>query len=251
MNFQIGDQSRWYTIYSRGYRTGGFTQLASIPSNPPQPPLYAYKPEYSNNIQTGIKNTFLNNKIRLNLAIFLTHVEDAQVPTLVLPDAIIVTKNAGKLQSKGAELEFAATPAKGFEVDYNLGYTNAEYQTLKVPQGNSEVNLKGKKQIFTPDVTSMLALQYSYGLGGRQEVRLVVRGEWMYLGKQYFDLANTIKQDPYSLLNTRFGIAGKNFELMFWGRNLGNEKYIGYAYDFGAIHLGNPKTYGVTVIGRF
>jgi iron complex outermembrane receptor protein len=79
----------------------------------------------------------------------------------------------------------------------------------------------------------------------------VVRGEWMLIGKQYFDLANTIRQNPYDLLNTRFGIAAKNFELMFWGRNLSDEKYISYAYDFGAVHLGNPKTYGITLTGRF
>jgi iron complex outermembrane receptor protein len=38
---------------------------------------------------------------------------------------------------------------------------------------------------------------------------------------------------------------------MFWGRNLSDEKYISYAYDFGAIHLGNPKTYGFTLVGKF
>jgi len=38
---------------------------------------------------------------------------------------------------------------------------------------------------------------------------------------------------------------------MFRARNLGDKKYIAYAYDFGAIHLGNPKTYGVTLATRF
>ena len=73
----------------------------------------------------------------------------------------------------------------------------------------------------------------------------------MYLGRQYFDLANTIRQSSYSLLNTSIGIATKHFQLLVWGRNLSNEKYIAYAYDFGATHLGNPKTYGVTLRGEF
>jgi iron complex outermembrane recepter protein len=93
-------------------------------------------------------------------------------------------------------------------------------------------------------------LQYSLSLDTKQQLKLVMRGEWMYLGKQYFDLSNTISQKGYSLLNTRFGISFKKSELMFWGRNLGNKKYIAYAYDFGAIHLGNPKTYGVTLTTR-
>jgi iron complex outermembrane receptor protein len=36
-------------------------------------------------------------------------------------------------------------------------------------------------------------------------------------------------------------------ELMGWARNLGNKKYISYAYDFGAYHLGDPSTFGATL----
>jgi len=117
-------------------------------------------------------------------------------------------------------------------------------------QNGSETDLAGKHQIFTPDVTSFLSLQYSYALGDAQHVKLVVRGESMYLGTQYFDLANTIEQTPYSLFNTRFGIATKHADIMFWCRNIGDEKYIAYAYDFGAVHLGNPRTFGVTLTAR-
>jgi iron complex outermembrane recepter protein len=38
---------------------------------------------------------------------------------------------------------------------------------------------------------------------------------------------------------------------MFWARNLSDKKYIGYAYDFGAVHLGDPKTMGVTLSTGF
>jgi iron complex outermembrane receptor protein len=70
------------------------------------------------------------------------------------------------------------------------------------------------------------------------------------LGQQYFDLANAIKQNPYSLFNARFGVACRHFEMMVWGRNLGNKKYISYAYDFGAVHLGNPFTFGATLTAK-
>jgi iron complex outermembrane receptor protein len=38
---------------------------------------------------------------------------------------------------------------------------------------------------------------------------------------------------------------------MIWGKNLGDKEYISYAYDFGAVHLGNPRTYGVTLMANF
>ncbi len=246
--YEINAHSNVFASYSRGYRAGGFTQLSADPS---QPPLYAYKPEYSNNIEVGIKNNFFNNRLRLNMAFFLTQVTDVQVPTLVLPGAFTVTRNAGKLSSKGVELELATTPAKGLELEYNFGFTDAEYKDLKLSQGGASVDLAGKKQVFTPDITSMLAAQYSFDLGTKHNLKLVARGEWMQLGEQYFDLSNNISQDAYSLLNARFGISSRLGELMFWGRNLGDKRYISYAYDFGAIHIGNPRTYGVTLRARF
>ncbi len=237
-----------YVTYSRGYRAGGFTQLSSDPS---QPPLFTFKPEYSNSYEAGIKNNFMNDRIRLNIAVFYTTINNAQVPTLVLPDAVTITKNAGKLHSKGAEAEFAATPVRNLEIINKVVYTDAKYKTLKVPKNGAEVDLEGNKQVYTPVATSALAAQYGYDLGTKQNLKAVVRAEWLYVGKQYFDLANNISQDGYSLFNTRFGIAAKNFEIMFWGRNLGGKKYIAYAYDFGAIHLGDPKTYGITLTGKF
>jgi iron complex outermembrane recepter protein len=248
LQYQLAANSNIYASYSRGFRTGGLTQLSTDPS---QPPLYPYKPEYSNNIELGIKNSFLNNRLTVNATLFYTRVNDAQVPTLILPDAITVTKNTGRLNSKGAELELSFKPVKGLQIEYNAGYTNAQYQSLKVSSNGDVVNLDGKKQIFTPDVTSMLALQYSYLVSAAHHIQLVARGEWFYLGRRYFDLANTIQQSPNSLLNTRAGISTRHLELFFWARNIGNKKYIEYAYDFGAVHFANPSTYGVSVKALF
>jgi iron complex outermembrane receptor protein len=244
LQFQFTGNSNIYSSYTRGYRTGGLTQLSGDPS---QPPLYPYKPEYSNNIEIGVKNMLFNNRLRVNAVVFLTYVDDAQVPTLILPDAITVTRNTGSLTSKGVELELSAKPAKGFQLDYNAGYTDAEYKSLKVASNGQTVDLDGKKQIFTPDITSMLALQYSYNISEKHQLQLTARAEWFYFGERYFDLANEIKQSPYSLYNTRAGISSKYISLFFWGRNLGDKKYMEYAYDFGAVHLAAPVTYGVTI----
>jgi iron complex outermembrane receptor protein len=174
-------------------------------------------------------------------------VKDAQVPTLILPSAITVTRNTGKLISKGAELEASANPIKGLQLDYSFGYTDAHYQSLNLSENGEAIDLAGKKQIFTPDMTSMLAPQYSLSLDARSTIRLIVRGEWFLLGRQYFDLENTISQRPYSKLNARVGVSGKHLELFVWARNLTATRYIEYAYDFGAVHLADPRTYGVTV----
>ncbi len=237
-----------FGTYSRGYRVGGFTPISSDPS---QPPLYPYKPEFSDNIEAGVKTSFLDDQLKLNFTMFYVSITDVQVPTLILPDAFTVTRNTGKLSNKGAELEILATLTKGLLVQYNGGFTDSHYKSLTVPQDNGTKDLSGNHQIFTPVATSMLAIQYAWKPLPTKDWALIARGEWMYLGTQYFNLANTITQPAYDLLNCRAGVKINHVDVMFWGRNLTNKKYVDYAYDFGSAHLGNPRNYGVTVRASF
>ena len=246
MDYTFNPSQMAYISYSRGFRTGGLSPLSSDPS---QPPLVAFKPEYSNNFELGWKNSFLNNKWRFNLAFFYTKLTDAQVPSLILPDAITITKNVGKLNSKGMELELIAMPVKDLQVQYSLGYTKAEFESLELSQNGNIVNLKGNKQLFSPDITSMLAVQYNHTFSKKWTG--FIRAEWKYLGVTYFDLSNLIRQAPYQLLNVSAGLGYQQFKVQFWGRNLTDTKYISYAYDFGAVHLGDPQTIGLTLSVQF
>lgn len=235
-----------YLSYSRGFRTGGLSPFSSDPS---QPPLVAFKPEFSNNFEIGWKNSFLNNTWRVNLAFFYTNLTDAQVPSLILPDAITITKNVGKLNSKGMELELIALPWEELQLQYSFGYTKATYESLDLSQNGSIVNLKGNKQLFSPDITSMLAVQYNHTFSKKWTG--FVRTEWKYLGVTYFDLSNLIRQSPYHVLNASAGLGFRQFKIQLWGRNLMDTPYISYAYDFGAVHLGDPKTIGATLSVQF
>lgn len=127
------------------------------------------------------------------------------------------------------------------------GFTNARYEALDLAQNGSAVNLKGRKQLYTPESTRFVALQYSFEANPQKSIRYTARLEWKRLGTQYFDLGNQIRQNPYSLLHFRAGISTPKIDFYCWGRNLGNQKYIAYAYDFGAVHLGAPFTLGSTL----
>lgn len=245
LSYELAEENILFATYSRGFRAGGFTPLSSDPS---QPPLFPYDPEFSNNFEIGSKNAFFDERLFLNATVFYTSVRDVQVPTLVLPDAVVITRNTGKLDSKGAEVEMKALLLQGLEMSYNLGYTDADYESLTIAGEGGEENFQGNKQIFTPEVTSMLALQYKRKFGKENNFQIFARGEWKLLGKQYFDLANTLVQEPYDLFNSHAGFAYRDWKLTFWGRNLFDQHYISYGYDFGAVHPGNPATYGVTLL---
>ena len=246
LDYQFSSTQMAFINYSKGFRPGGLSPLSSDPS---QPPLIRYKPEYSNNIELGLKNTLFQNHARLNLTLFYTQLVDAQVPTLVLPDAITIIQNRGKLNSKGIELEFTAKANTHLSIDYNAGFTHARFEKLEVAQNGTSNIFNGNKQIFTPDVVSNLALQYDQKL--KNHLTAFVRTEWKYIGTTYFDLANSIQQSPYSIFNTSVGFNMGNLNMKYWSRNLTNQKYIAYAYDFGAIHLGDPVTNGFSIALKF
>ncbi len=240
--YSANENAHIYISYNRGYRTGGLTQLSTDPT---QPPLYPYQPEYSNNYELGFKGNYFENRLHANLAVFYSTVQDAQIPTLILPDAITIIKNAGGLTSKGFEAELQALVVKGLDVTYHFGYTHALYTSGELSSNGSAEDLDGKYQVFTPDVTSMLAVQYNKRLSGSETV--FIRGEWYYFGRQYFDLSNEQEQTSYQLLNASVGVAFKDIGFTFWMRNLTGTKYVAYAYDFGAARLGDPSTLGATL----
>ena len=238
------ENSLLYLTYNRGFRTGGLT---SITSDPSQVPLIGFKPEYSNTLEAGIKSESKNKKFRSGFTVFYSIVNDLQIPTLVLPDAITITKNAGKLESKGFEYELNAIVLKGLTMNYTGGMTDAKFKSFKTGQNGNIIDLAGKRQIFTPLSTDFISLQYQQKLDKAKKIGILLRAEYKYFGKQYFDVANNIKQDQYGLLNLKAGLEFENIEISAWARNTGNQKYISYAYDFGAVYLGNPRVIGMSL----
>ena len=234
LDYNLNTASLIYAMYSKGYRTGGLSPLGSDPS---QPPLIGYLPEHSNNFEAGIKNTWLNNTLKLNISLFYINIKNAQVPTLVLPDAITIIKNSGVLNSKGIEAEIMYTPAKGIMIQYNGGITNAIIEAT------------GKRPLFTPDNSNAIAIQYSKTIN--EKVSGFIRSETKFIGNTYFDSSNEIKQSPYCINNFSMGVNKNKVSIVLWSKNILNQKYISYAYDFGAVHLGDPATYGISISSKF
>lgn|GEM_PF-1729653 len=241
--YQFCSNSNVYFNYSRGFRAGGISQL----SGDAREALQIFDPENSDNWEVGSKNTFLKNKLQLNVALFSTSVGNAQVPTLLLPEAIIVTRNAGKLHSRGVEVELRLKPLKQIEFNYNMGYTHARYEVLTIPVDGTAKVYENSRQIFTPDITSGLSVDFTSEINRKSDLKLTGHIEWRRIGDQYFDLANRYHQPDYDLLNANIGIQIKKMSFVFYGKNLADQVYVDYAYDFGAAHLGNSRIYGLLI----
>ncbi len=240
-----------YGSYTRGFRAGGLSQLSS---NPDEASLRPFDPEFSNNMEVGSKNLFLDRRLQLDVTAFYTSVNNAQVPTLILPDAITVTENTGRMESLGAEAEISARVVRNLTLWGSAAFTHAEYTDFNtVGEDGDNVQLKGNRPVYTPEWTGFLGAQYVVPLQARNRQQLQFGIYGKFIGQQYFVVENTIGQEGYSLLNANISYSLKGYELSLWGQNLADRRYIDYAYSIGfaAVHLGRPATYGVTIRKRF
>lgn len=149
--YEISTQSLLYLNVERGYKAGGF-----FVGNPVTG--FSYDPEYVVAYTLGSKNTFLNQRLRLNIELFNYDYKDQQIShfaTLPTVGTAFITENAGKSTIRGAEVEteYLATDTTllGAVVQYNhTKYDKYIYSSgiAPVPSGCAAVTTS---PVFTYD----------------------------------------------------------------------------------------------------
>src|SRR5262249_13195988 len=84
-----------YAKYARGHKSGGFNADFI---GAPFPPSLRFKQETVDSFEVGAKTLWLDDRLRVNVAVFLTDYSDYQVSQFRFVDGIIrpVISNAGK-----------------------------------------------------------------------------------------------------------------------------------------------------------
>jgi iron complex outermembrane receptor protein len=243
LSYKLTDNSMIYGSYAKGFRVGGFNFGST--TNP------TYNPEKSDNYELGIKNSLLNNRLKINLTAFYFQQKDQQVSTS--QDGInYASLNVGDMNNFGLELEASALPAKNLQIDWTASTSNSEYKKLELfdVTTNAVKNYKGNKAINNPALQSMLAVQYGIPFSNSaQNFKAFVRGEFRYIGEYQLDFVNVYHQDAYGLFNARAGVTGNHLDIALWVRNLNDVRYV--AYGYGSYMMGTPRMWGVTLTGKF
>ena len=237
--YQFNTATMVYAQYARGFRAGGLNAFAPDADDIP------FDPEYSDNYEIGVKSTFFNNKLRLNVISFYLQQRDQQVN--VIEDAFFLTRNTGDMNNLGLELELEALPFPNLRIQWTGSLSRAEYENLVVFSNGENRDFSGNKPLFNPPVASFLAAQYTKPLG--KSIAVFVRGEHRYTGEHYFNFDNVVRQSPYHLYNARLGMSYRNYEVAFWGRNLSDVKYRTWATR--VFLLSQPRMWGVTLKVNF
>lgn len=257
---KVGVDVRWrdgimtYLTATDGFKAGGFNARARNGRE-----LEPFDPEEVRAYEIGAKTSWLDNRLRVNAAVFFNDYTDIQV-IVVQADSLTGqifsrVENAGEAETKGFEVELLGQISAGLELSAGLGYTDAEFTRVQ-PGGEFS---ESSKFIQTPEWTANVALQYRRPLGGRGS--LVMRSDYGYRSEFFNDARNSplIREDGYGLLNASLGFesAGGSYGVRVFATNLTDEKYLLFGIDgmsglgFASGTYGRPREWGLTAFYRF
>lgn len=228
-----------YASITRGYRP--VTLNYSIDDSS----LNDVRQESSWNYELGLKTSLLNDRLFFNVSAFINEINDYQV---LLPNdqGFFTDITNARVRVVGFEAEAKAIPLNGLELIAGFGYANAEYTDYTSPFTGE--NFNGNKLPYAPEYTLNLAAQY------RSPGGFFSRLELQGLGTYFFDDANSLKQDPFVLVNARIGYEFNNFRVYLFANNLFDEEYFTAAFaPFGVprANFGDRRVIGIQFQTRF
>jgi iron complex outermembrane receptor protein len=153
LSYEPSRAATLYASYSQGFRTGGVNapvtddicsaaerRAAGIPDVPPP-----YESDQTENYEIGAKTSLWRGRVRINGAAYAIDWKDYQQAFQTAcginnATTISFTVNAGRVRSRGGELEVSVSPVRGLDLHAGGSLTDATYRNdvpnLLLPAGS-------------------------------------------------------------------------------------------------------------------
>jgi len=218
--YHFDKDTMMYVRAASGYRPGGLQAVAGAQT---------YSSDSLINYELGLKSTFLDGKIRTNLAAFRIDWKDIQL-NAITPANINYIANGGKAVSQGFEIETLYAPLQGLTLGVNAAYTDAK---LKSVIANADYLLTGYQLPFVPKETVSVTADYEWPLAGRWTAR--VGGAYRYTGWQYLGTVEsasspasspTVRIPGYSALDLHSSLREEHLTFSLYAHNVTNSRAL-------------------------
>lgn len=230
-----------YASATRGYKSGGFNPSAQLSGD------FSYKPEHSWSYEAGAKAGCLNNLIYTDISLFYINWNDQQISQTQPDGKGYILRNAGKSESKGAEITMHVNPLNNFTLHFNYGFTDAKFKRY---EKDASTNYKGKYLPLVPKHTLSLSGDYSLCFGASHLLdKITFNAQYKGLGRLYWKEDNDASQAFYGLMDGRISFVRKQVSLDFWMKNITGKKYISYYFVTSRAYAqeGKPLACGVNL----
>ena len=264
--YAMSDDTNLYASYTTGYRAGGFNggnfDRATMSGD-------EYFEETIGSMEFGMKSTLMDGRMRLNAAVFSYDYDDVQVSVIKSDDGGVSTDvvNAASFGTEGLELDLAFLVTDTMTVRAQYAYTDREYDDFPDYQGLSITPTQG----LTPENAYNVVVDWNMLNFGSNSIDLQVSANYQdetvsitssttsYTATGQPAIAANMQQpsnQERTLVNARLSWSselegGQRLNVTAWGRNITDEQYRTFGFNFGAalgfpVHQwGNPATYGI------
>jgi iron complex outermembrane receptor protein len=220
IQYQPRPRHQLYASFTRGFRAGGF----DITNREDR----SFDPEYTWQYELGFKGLLAGSRLQLSAAAFYIDWQDLQIVRQI-EIGVLQTDNAAEATSVGGELELAWVTAAGVDLRFFGGYVDAEFEEYRPAPG---VDFSGNTIIHVPDYSLGASASYQHDSGWHASGSLVLYGE------TFLNEANTLRQEPYEVLNARIGYRTAGWSVGLVGKNLLDEDYLTRGFEFGNDAIG-------------
>lgn len=245
INYKV-ENTNFYALVARGYKTGGFNSTFERPED------LTFKPEYSWNYEIGVKSALFRNKLYAECSLFYIDWLNQQIYQTTPSGTGSMLKNAGHSASRGLEVNLKTASIHGYDFMVAYGFTYATYLTYIM---NATTNYSGNYIPYVP--------KHSLAVQARKTIEIdhsnlldhiILNVLFKGNGDIYYNDNNSHKQDFYGLLDARVSFVRKNLQFDFWGSNLTNTSYEAFYFEaLGKkfVQMGKPLQVGVKLSVKF
>ena len=136
LQYALNDDINLFATATRGHKTGGFSDRVDTQTGP-----ITYDAEVVDGIELGMKGSFFEGAMNLNVVLYKMEIEGLQLATQI-PDTInFVVGNAADSTSQGLEIESDWALNDNWTIGLNYAYTDATYDEY-IGAGNCGAQFK-------------------------------------------------------------------------------------------------------------
>ena len=268
LEYQYDDNTLLYGLVSRGFKAGGVNGEAlgkAEQNNFDQSVIdflagrLVFETETANNLELGLKGSYLDDRWTVRLAAFYMERNDVQLRGWYNEGPLFVgyVDNGASGTNEGLELETAWQPVDNLTLFANVGVLETEIEDFFVLDGDTLVDKTGRDQAHAPGYQYNVGADLGFGDGFSARVELDGKDSF------YFSDSHDRQSGSYTLVHANLRYETGNVAVKFWGRNLTDRDYAVrgfyfpndprefYEDDHAYIQLGAPRTFGVTGTYRF
>ncbi|HZP12649.1 MAG TPA: TonB-dependent receptor [Nevskiaceae bacterium] len=253
LNFAPTKRSLIYANASKGIKSGGY--FSGVTNNNGQ--LNPYKPEHLTAYEIGAKTSGM---FSVNGSLFYYDYHDVQVFMRSSDVPAQFIGNVDKAHLYGVDLE-AMLRAGGLTLRAGGGLLKSYLGSFPSPSGGGLVSVPGSpppdipagnRLANAPERTLSGLARYEFPLFSTNTL-IGAQADAHYSSMAFKEATNDplIASGSYVVYNARLSLlsAQRNWEVAFWGRNLGNRLYVSQGLDIGVFFFGNrnynaPRTFG-------